>query len=103
MLEAGAVLFCAIAVGDGGGVRSGFWERPMTTETVYMNNRPKKKTQLFKSGQIEGYEVGLTLEEFPCPLCDGSGEINDDDADGVPYREECSDYDGEGVLYISID
>jgi hypothetical protein len=33
----------------------------------------------------------------------GCGEINDDDPDGIPYTEECSDCDGEGMLYVSID
>ncbi|OYE04739.1 hypothetical protein CDG79_11405 [Nostoc sp. 'Peltigera membranacea cyanobiont' 232] len=68
-----------------------------------MNDFPKKKTQVFKAGQIETHEIGLTFEEIECPLCDGSGEINDEDADGIPYTEECSDCDGEGVMYVSID
>ncbi|MHC5597467.1 MAG: hypothetical protein ACYTXC_16270 [Nostoc sp.] len=55
---------------------------------IYMNSKPKKKTQVFKDGQVEGYEIGQTVEMLQCPLCDGSGEINDDDPDGIPYRRK---------------
>ncbi|MEH2459137.1 hypothetical protein [Nostoc sp.] len=66
-------------------------------------NKPRKKTQVFHGGQIEEYQIGLEFEQIECSLCGGSGEISDDDPDGIPYTEECSDCDGEGVVYISID
>ena len=79
-----------------------FSDRGNYQKLIYMNDFPKKKTQVFKDGQVEGHEIGLTLEALQCPLCDGSGEINDDDPDGIPYTEECSDCDGEGILYVSM-
>ncbi|MBN3905126.1 MAG: hypothetical protein HWQ35_00610 [Nostoc sp. NMS1] len=66
------------------------------------NHKPKKKTQVFTSGQVEGYEVGLTLEEIECYAC-GGGEVADDDEDGNEYTEPCSECDGAGVVYVSID
>ncbi|MEH1795540.1 MULTISPECIES: hypothetical protein [unclassified Nostoc] len=67
------------------------------------NNKPKKKTQVFRSGQVEGYEVGLTLEEIECHACGGGGEVADDDGDGNEYTEPCSECDGAGLVYVSID
>ena len=65
--------------------------------------RPKKKTQLFKSGQVEEYQLGTDeLEEMECPTCDGSGEYTTE-FEGIEDADVCRDCHGAGVLYISID
>ncbi|MEH2404139.1 hypothetical protein [Nostoc sp.] len=66
-----------------------------------MDNKPKRKTEVFKAGQVEEHEIGSTFEEIECPTCDGSGEILDD-WEGIQSIEECSDCGGAGVMYVSI-
>ncbi|MHC5718266.1 MAG: hypothetical protein ACYTX0_40825 [Nostoc sp.] len=55
-------MFCAIAVGRwwGWGAIAVDYQK-----LIYMKDKPKKKTQLFKDGQVEGYEVGLTMTKKP--------------------------------------
>lgn len=66
------------------------------------NPKPKKKTEVFRTGQVEEHEIGLIFEEVECPLCDGAGEVVED-WEGNEYTEECSDCGGSGVFYVSID
>lgn len=64
-----------------------------------MNNKPKKKTQVFRAGQIEDHEIGLTFEEVECPTCGGGGETADE-WEGNEYTDCCSDCGGSGVFYL---
>ena len=66
-----------------------------------MNNKPKKKTEVFKVGLVEEHEIELTFSEIECPFCDGAGETVED-WEGNEYTEECSDCNGSGVLYVFI-
>jgi DnaJ-class molecular chaperone len=65
--------------------------------------KPKKKTEVYRAGQVEEYEIGAGLvEEFECPLCGGSGE-EEFELEGVVEFDVCRDCDGSGVLYAHID
>ena len=66
------------------------------------NNKPQKKTQVFRTGQVEEHEIGLIFEEVECPTCDGSGE-EDIGWEGIPSYEDCSDCGGSGVFSVSMD
>jgi DnaJ-class molecular chaperone len=65
-------------------------------------DKPKKKTHVFQAGQVEEHEIGLIFEEVQCYACGGGGEIVEDDYDGMEYRDDCSECNGSGVVYISI-
>ncbi|MBD2197935.1 MULTISPECIES: hypothetical protein [Calothrix] len=67
-----------------------------------MNNKPKKKTQVYKTGQVQEHEIDLIFEEIECPTCGGGGEVVEE-WEGNEYREECSDCGGSGVFYVSMD
>lgn len=64
--------------------------------------KPKKKTKVFRAGQVEEYQIGLEFEEIECPLCGGSGE-EVDEFEGIEYTDVCSDCDGSGVFYVEMD
>ncbi|MBN3897345.1 MAG: hypothetical protein HWQ41_19315 [Nostoc sp. NOS(2021)] len=65
-----------------------------------MNNKPKKKTEVFHVGQVEEHEIGLIFEELQCYACGGGGEVVEEDYEGNDYTDECSECNGSGVVYI---
>lgn len=62
-------------------------------------DRPKKKTEVFRAGQVEEYQIGTEFEEIECPMCDGGGEVVDE-WEGVESTDVCPDCHGSGVFYI---
>ncbi|BAY22357.1 hypothetical protein NIES2100_21200 [Calothrix sp. NIES-2100] len=63
------------------------------------NNKPKKKTEVFNTGQVEEYQIGLEFEEIECPTCGGGGEVVEE-WEGNTYRDCCDDCGGSGVFYL---
>jgi DnaJ-class molecular chaperone len=59
--------------------------------------------QVATNFEIEHHEIGLTFEEYECPLCGGTGEISGEDPDGLEYSDQCPDCNGEGIVYASRD
>ncbi|MBH8576995.1 hypothetical protein I8752_29240 [Nostocaceae cyanobacterium CENA369] len=64
-------------------------------------DKPIKKTEVFRAGQVEEHEIGLTFEEIECPTCDGGGEVTEE-WEGIESTDVCYDCHGSGVFYVRI-